>query len=179
MSSVVVQKTTNVVEVTQRDPHVSVVQNPAEVHTTRQTSTTSQVTGSANTVEVVAQGPMGPPGETGTPTFNMVADGTISALRVVSAGVGGTVHHTDVSDFSDVAAAIGISITAATDGNQVGVQADGTLTDALWSWTPGPIWCGADGALTQTTPAGNVFPVARALSATRIIIDLDTPIQRA
>lgn len=147
--------------------------------------TTVCVEASPEVVEVL-EGPMGPrgiPGPTGPAgsdgtTFDVTAGEAISALRCVKV-VGDEAFLVDSGDASDATKVIGITTTAAGAGASITVRTDGPLTDAAWSWTPGSIYCGALGVLTQSPPAsGFVCEVARAKFPTSIVIDVQTPFIR-
>ncbi|MCH3788329.1 hypothetical protein LZB33_08880, partial [Campylobacter jejuni] len=61
----------------------------------------------------------------------------------------------------------------------VAVRLAGTIEEASWTWRDGGVWCGADGALTQAPgTAGWLLCVGRALNATTLMIDFDSPIAR-
>lgn len=109
---------------------------------------------------------------------SLLASGAISALRAIVAD-DGTGRYPNTAIASDAGKVVGISVTAAADGEPFEVLTDGEWADASWSWTPGPVFCGADGVLTQTPPSGWVLEVGRALSATRLTVDVKTPLVRA
>lgn len=99
---------------------------------------------------------------------------SLSALRVVFADV--EAYYAD-HDYLPSMNVIGITVTAAIAGDDVSVMTSGKLSDPSWSWVAGPIYVGADGALTQTAPTtGFVQEVARAISPTDIIINIQPPI---
>jgi hypothetical protein len=77
------------------------------------------------------------------------------------------------------AVVIGISTTAGNTGETITIKTSGQITDASWNWTKGAIYLGANGVLTQTAPTGGsiVVHVAKAITATTLIIDIDTIIQ--
>lgn len=109
----------------------------------------------------------------------LVADGALSALRVVVAE-DGAARYPDIDDTTDALRAIGITVNAADDAADVRVRTDGELVDASWAWTPGVVWCGADGVLTQSIPAtGWLLEVGRVAAPDRIVIDLQTPYIRS
>lgn len=111
-------------------------------------------------------------------TFQSIASGTVSALRVLSSG-DGTVSHADPSVLGDGLLCCGVSVTAANDTEALTVRSDGVMVDGGWTWAPGVIWCGAAGVLTQTAPtSGWLMEVGRALNATTAVIDLQTPYWR-
>jgi hypothetical protein len=102
----------------------------------------------------------------------------ISALRMIVAE-GGNGRYPSLSTPSDAGRVVGMSVSAATTGNSFATITRGEWMDAGWAWVPGPIFCGATGALTQTPPAGWVLEVGRAVSATRALIEIKTPLKRA
>ena len=103
---------------------------------------------------------------------------SISALRAITTdGSGKAVYATNATASGSVV--IGISTTSGSTGANINIQTAGTLTDASWSWSKGLIWLGTNGALTQTVPTNGAYavPIAKAITATTIIIDVDTSIQ--
>lgn len=98
----------------------------------------------------------------------------ISALRVVRGDGSGGVVYASSDDASNADAIVGITTTAALLGDSVSVRIGGSMTDSSWNWSLGTIWLGLNGALTQTpTETGALVPVARAISPTRIVVDVE------
>jgi hypothetical protein len=95
-----------------------------------------------------------------------------SVVREVSVGVVG------VADSSSLATAYGVSgiaSAAAVSGSAVALARLGdTVTNAGWSWTPGPVFLAAAGGLTQSAPAIPVL-VGHAISATSVLVSIDGP----
>lgn len=102
----------------------------------------------------------------------------ISALRCITTDGTGKAVYANNNTLAN-AMVIGISSTAATTGTNVTIKTTGLMTDAFWSFTKGPVFLGTNGTLTQTAPSNGSFvvQVARAITATTIIIDIDTTIQ--
>ena len=102
----------------------------------------------------------------------------LSALRVVRLDAANKAVYAD-NDTAANANAVGITTSAASAGATAAIRYAGLLEDAGWSWTQGPIYIGIGGTLTQTAPAGGLIvrEVARAISATKIIIDIEPLIQ--
>jgi hypothetical protein len=124
------------------------------------------------------QGPQGIPGDGGA--FSLTAGaGGISALRIVVAEAG-VARYPDIEDADDAERVVGLAYTAASAGGSVTVQSDGAVTDSNWNWSPGSLWCGANGVLTQTPPAAPAWlmEVGRVLAPTRILLDIQPPILR-
>jgi hypothetical protein len=109
---------------------------------------------------------------------SLTAGISISALRCITTDGSGLAKYATPDTLAN-SVVIGISTTAGGAGDTITVKTTGELSDASWSWTKGAIYLGANGALTQTAPTGGsiVVHVAKAITATKIIIDIDTIIQ--
>lgn len=134
-------------------------------------------------VLVVAMGEQGPPGIPGAPgpaggsAFQRQPGETLSALRAVYE-LDGQVFYLDYRDAAHIDLLLGITLSAAEVGTPINVQRSGPIDDSGWNWTPGRVWLGAAGALTQTPPAdGYDVLLGTAVSATRIILNLTDPIE--
>lgn len=120
---------------------------------------------------------VGEPGPAGGSSFQRTAGATLSALRAVYE-LNGQTFYLDYRDEDHIDLLLGITLTAASAGAPVNVQRSGVLDDSGWNWTPGRIWLGIDGALTQTPPAdGYDVLLGTAVSATRIILNITDPIE--
>ena len=110
-------------------------------------------------------------------TVTRPATETISALRVVyedDVGIG----ILDPTNDAHVHGLLGIAVTAGSETDEIRVQTSGTVDDLSWSWTPGFVFVGADGVLTQTVPTtGWEIVVGYSPSATRINLTFDEPIK--
>ena len=126
------------------------------------------------------QGPPGRPGEPGPAggaAVQRLSGETLSALRAVYE-LDGEVYALDYRDAAHIDLLLGITLTAADQGQPVNVQRSGVLDDAGWAWTPGRVWLGADGRLTQTPPTdGFDVLIGAATSATRITLNLTETIE--
>lgn len=111
---------------------------------------------------------------------SLEAASNISALRAITTNGAGKAVYASSASISD-AIVIGISKNAATTGDNVLIQTSGTFTDASWNWNKGLVFLGANGTLTQTLAAAGSYlaVVAKALTPTTIIIDIETPIEMA
>lgn len=132
---------------------------------------------------LVAAGEQGPPGRPGEPgpaggsAFQRTAGETLSALRAVYE-LNGQVRYLDYRDEDNIDLLLGLTLTAAASGELTNIQRSGPIDDSGWNWTPGPVWLGAAGALTQTPPAdGFDVLIGAAVSATRITLNLQQPIE--
>lgn len=128
-------------------------------------------------VDQGGQGMAGPPGPDGASALQSTAGETLSALRAVYE-MEGQVYYLDYRAGDHIDLLLGITLTAAGSGSPINVQRSGVIDDDGWSWTHGRIWLGADGALTQIPPAdGYDVLIGSAVSATRIIINIQDPIK--
>ena len=108
---------------------------------------------------------------------SLTAGMSISALRCITTNANGEAIYATPDTLAN-AVVIGISTTSGSAGDTITVKTTGELSDASWSWTKGAIYLGANGTLTQTAPSGGsiVVHVAKAITATKILIDIDTTI---
>lgn len=128
---------------------------------------------------VAEQGPPGPagePGPAGGSTLQRTAGATLSALVVVYEE-DGEVFALDKGDDANIDQLLGLTVTAADLGESINVQRSGAVNNNGWSWAPGRVYLGAAGALTQTPATdGNDVLIGRAVSATRLLLDIQDPI---
>jgi hypothetical protein len=110
--------------------------------------------------------------------LTLVAGENLSALRAVTTNSSGQAVYASNNTLAN-AQVVGIVYTAASLGANVTIKISGILTDANWNWTKGTVYLGTNGTLTQTVPTGGaiVVHVGKALTATQLIIDIDTIIQ--
>lgn len=65
----------------------------------------------------------------------------------------------------------GITTGAAGLAASVAIQMQGEIVEPTWAWTPGPVYLGAAGALTQVAPiAGAVAQVGVATAPTKLLV---------
>nr|WP_185965404.1 hypothetical protein [Pseudomonas mendocina] len=123
------------------------------------------------------RGQQGIPGPAGGQAFQRIAGEVLSALRAVWEGPAGSVFSLDYRNSAAIYLLLGLTLTAADTGGAVNVQRSGPIDDSAWSWMPGPVWLGVDGALTQVPPVeGFCVLLGSAVSATRLILDIHQPI---
>lgn len=121
-------------------------------------------------------GAMGEPGPIGGSALQRVAGTALSALRVVYE-LDGQVFLLDYLDADHINLALGVTLTAAPQGGALNVQRSGAMDDASWNWTPGLVWLGSNGALTQApVVTGFRLNVGVAVSPTRLLLNLEYPI---
>ena len=132
-------------------------------------------------LEAAAQGPRGPqgiPGPAGGATTVMVGAAPISGHTAVALDSGGLLIYADCTNPAHIGAVQGVVGNAYSPGDLVVVQTDFELVHAGWSFSPGPVFVGASGALVQVLPVGAVFAqvIGYALAPTRIRVDVQPPI---
>lgn len=163
------------------DAYLAVIETP--VGDTGEVEIEYLVSLSLPKLETVTLGEQGPPGLQGIPgpaggtALQRTAGQALSALRAVYE-LDGQVFYLDYRDATHIDLLLGITLTAAQPSAPINVQRSGSLEDAGWSWTPGPVWLGVDGALSQTPPSdGYDVLLGAAVSATRITLNLNAPIE--
>ncbi len=125
---------------------------------------------------VIMAGQRGPqgigiPGPAGGSAVQRTAGVAISALCIVYE-LDGSVFPLDQQDDEHIDLLLGLTLTAAQAGQPVNVQLMGAIDDSGWSFSPGSVWLGANGALTQIPPVGGYdVLVGSATSATRLILN--------
>lgn len=135
-------------------------------------------------LEAAAQGPRGPqgipgpPGPAGGTSHVRNSAAALSALLVVWEDELGVVRPLDSTDEDHIDLLCGLTITGTSSVGPVTVQRTGAVDDTAWAWTPGRVYLGAGGSLTQTPP-NNGFDVlvGVAVSPTRLILDFQDPIE--
>jgi hypothetical protein len=114
--------------------------------------------------------------DTGQLRASGTASMTLSGHRVVTQGSDGRLGYASNDNPAMVQSPLWITMGAASSGAAVEVVMFGALIEPSWSWTPGPLYLGAAGALTQTPPsalAGAAFlaQIGVANGATSVFID--------
>ena len=132
-------------------------------------------------LEAAAQGPPGPqgiPGPVGGATTVMVGAAPISGHTAVALDSGGLLVYADCTNPAHIGAVQGVVGNAYSPGDLAVVQTDFELVHAGWSFSPGPVFVGASGALVQVLPVGAVFAqvIGYALAPTLVRIDVQPPI---
>lgn len=125
-------------------------------------------------------GPPGLPGSAGAAVSTLPIGAVVQSLRLVRSQ-NGTIYPVDTAQPDDGAAVIGLALQSVTTiGNTVDVQRAGQVTNSSWAWSPGVVWCGPDGTLTQNPSAtGWLMQAGRVITATTIDIELEQPIYRS
>lgn len=124
------------------------------------------------------RGPQGVPGPAGGATTVTVGATPLSGHSAVAADAAGLLIKADCTNPAHRGAVLGLLANAYSPGDQAVVQTAFTLEHSGWTWSPGPVFVGTAGQLTQTLPVGAVFSqvVAHALSPTLVLVDVQPPI---
>lgn len=124
------------------------------------------------------RGPQGAPGPAGGATTVTVGATPLSGHSAVAADAAGLLIKADSTNPAHRGAVLGLLANAYSPGDQAVVQTAFTLEHSGWTWSPGPVFVGTAGQLTQTLPVGAVFSqvVAHALSPTLVLVDVQPPI---
>lgn len=124
------------------------------------------------------QGPPGPAGPSGGTQTVTVGATPLSGHTAVAVDADGLLVYADSSNPAHRFAVLGLLSQAFSAGTEAEVRTGFVLEHSGWTWTPGPVFVGLGGALVQTVPGSAVFcqVVGLALSATRILIDVQPPI---
>lgn len=136
--------------------------------------------GPVTIVTEAEQGPPGPQGSTGPAGGTTVTVGAtpLSGHSAVAVDAAGLLIQADCTNPAHRGAVLGLLANAYSPGDQAVVQTAFTLEHSGWTWSPGPVFVGTAGQLTQTLPVGAVFSqvVAHALSPTLVLVDVQPPI---
>lgn len=133
---------------------------------------TRVVQAGATRIIVGARGLPGPVGPGGSPTVTATAARALSGHRALILTASGA-DYPDLATAGDGERIVGLSTGAAALGGTVTLQLGGEMVESSWSWTPGPVFAGDDGVLTQSPPSGAwLRQVAVAFAPTRMVIDL-------
>lgn len=126
-------------------------------------------------VELAAVGLRGATGATGTEgsTLTALAGATIHAGRAVRIS-GGSIYHPDQTDNAHAGQVIGVATQSGSSPSNLVVRTSGSYLEPTWALSPGPVYVGTDGVLTQTPPAtGWLLVIGRAINATTLFVDVE------
>lgn len=136
-------------------------------------------------VAVPVPGIPGPPGPPGSGAATQVtATGTageaLGGHRVVTRDAGGAFVYASSDNPAHAGLPLYLTTSAALAGAAVTVVAEGEVVEGSWSWTPGPLYLGVGGLLTQTPPTSPasafLAQVGYAGTATRVYVDRETSV---
>jgi hypothetical protein len=138
----------------------------------------------AGVVVVPVAGPPGPQGAPGDAAGQLrmvgAANGALSGHRLVTPAPDGSLGYASNDEPNHLNAPLWLTLGAAVDGDTAHVLVYGSLDEPSWSWTPGPLYLGVEGFLTQTPPSAPdaVFltQVGFATAPTTAFIDPHPPI---
>lgn len=122
-------------------------------------------------------GPPGPPGAAGSNAIFATGNAAtvLSGHRVVTPAADGTLGYASNDNLAHLAAPLWVTIGAVASGAPVDALMFGPMTEPSWSWTPGPVYLGVNGVLTQTAPAAPaalfLAQVGVATSPTSLVVD--------
>lgn len=109
----------------------------------------------------------------------LVAGEALGGHRAVYVASDGSARHASASLPAQAVALAGITTGAAALGETASVQTAGRIVEPSWTWTPGPVYLGESGLLTQTPPTtGAVKEIGVALAATELLIRIQLEIAR-
>jgi hypothetical protein len=125
-------------------------------------------------------GPTGPPGPVGGSVITWPAGENLSTGRVVIID-GGEAFYFQPSDTTHQGRAYGITVTSATEGNDVDVQVGGEVQDAAFTFAADtPLWVDDDGEIINTQPALTLIQKAGVASAAqKILIDFSINVKKS
>ena len=129
-------------------------------------------------LEVSEQGPPGIAGPPGSILHAITAATAIGGHRAVLVSAAGAVYADNTAE-AHAGRVTGVTVGAASMGEQISFQSSGRLVEPSWAWTPDmDIWLGTDGQITQTYPAAAAFAqrIGYAISPTEMWIDLTEPV---
>jgi len=124
----------------------------------------------------------GPPGAAGSSAIFATGDAatSLSGHRVVTPNPDGTLRYATNDDIGDLFAPLWITTGAAASGDPADAIVFGPLIEPSWSWTPGPVYLGVNGTLTQTPPeppAVFLAQIAIATGPTALFVDRNPSIK--
>jgi hypothetical protein len=128
-------------------------------------------------IRALTPGPQGPPGPTGDNTFTVTAGANLSYPIIVAID-NGVATPADPTNIADMSSQLAVTTQAAISGTPVVVATSYSLTEPMWTWSPGRVYLAPSGGqLTQTLPTvGALLEVGRAVSATTIDFNIQTAI---
>lgn len=138
--------------------------------------------GECETLVVAIPGPPGSSG--GAPGNRIQITGTaavpLSGHRAVYRRADGLIEYASSDNPAHIGVPIWVTTGAASASTTVTMVALGEIVEGSWTWTPGPIFLGINGALTQTPPAEPVHDFLAVLgyapTSTRMYVNRQTSV---
>lgn len=125
--------------------------------------------------EYILLEPVGLPGKDGassTTLLTVISDKPLGSNRVIT----NTLNYADNTNLSHIGNILGISLNAVNTGQELNLMFSGEL-DGFSSLTLSPVYLSTNGTITQTPPTtGFILRIGTAISSTKILISLSTPI---
>lgn len=108
-----------------------------------------------------------------------IANGNLSGHRAVYINASGASYAS--ADSPTLArACVGITTGAAMSGDLITITTFGAIAEPSWAWSPGPVYLGLNGLLSQALPtSGSIVEVGIAVSATELEVRVQPPINLA
>lgn len=79
----------------------------------------------------------------------------------------------DVGTMADADLILGVTVETAGVGKSLSIRLVGEIEDLNWNWSPGALYCGFNGELTQVPPSGAwQRQIGAALSPTKILVSM-------
>lgn len=141
---------------------------------------TDVTVGDPDVLVVAVGGSPGPPGAPGAPggEVTRLAAQILSGHRVVVPLDDGSVAYADATNIAHVNRPVWMTTGSWSAGWAAALVTAGPITEGSWAWSPGLVYLGANGSLTQSIPADAAFirVVAEVISSTSIMFNPRPPI---
>ena len=188
-STLAVNELTDTIGIVQTDPVVSAIQIGSTIAAIQAAQTLSAIQASPSFVAAIDLGDTigvdicSPifdgtvPSDVSTIRVNVTLGENVSQYRVIAV-LNGLGYLADKDTAAHTSMVVGISVSSGITTQTIEIQTFDEFTEGTWSWdTTKPIYLGNSGVLTQTVPTtGFLQRVAKPITATRIMIDIDDPI---
>lgn len=102
-------------------------------------------------------GPPGPPGTTEAVTYIRDASVPLSGHRALVLNDDNEFEYADPTTVGNQP--VFVSLNAASTGDPVTAVSEGFVIEATWNWSPGNVYLGTNGVLTQTAPSSGLLVV--------------------
>lgn len=149
--SITVIEQPSTVEITDESVSLTVQENNPSVTVDEHSASLTVVQAPPATIEIAAPGPQ-VVGATDSVLLSRTAHGALSGQRIVTPRPDDTVEYADNTNPAHQNAPLWLTTGAVADGGTVTVVAFGPVEESSWSWTPGLLFLGTTGFITQTAP---------------------------
>lgn len=105
----------------------------------------------------------------------------LSGHRAIATNALGALEYADNLNPAHANSVLGITVRAFQVGEMAEIIVEGKVEESSWNWIPGKsIFLSANGTLTQTVPqSGFLLAIGKALSPTKVLIEVQQPIIRS